>query len=235
MRIGVVGDIHLPFEHSEYLHFCSDTFEEWGVDHVHFAGDVVDAHAWSDYDHDPDGHSASREAELAAAALGRWYERFPRATVSIGNHDHRIYRAARRVGLPSQFVRSYADLWDTPGWDWQFTHILDDVVLEHGSGSSGKDAAINRAIQLRSSCAIGHIHCHGGVKYHTNDFDRVFGLNAGCGVDCSAYAFEYGRAFPIRPTLGCGVILDGVQAYFEIMPCGPKEKYKKRKRTRKYA
>jgi predicted phosphodiesterase len=229
MRIGIVGDLHLPFDHPGYLHFCMDTFDQWQVDHVHFIGDVVEHHRLSQWEDNPEGHSAEREAELAQECVDRWTKVWPEATVSIGNHDNRHYRKARSVGVPDRYVKTYKDVWNTPKWDWQDNHIHDGVLYEHGTGSSGKNAAINRAVNKRSSVVIGHTHAWGGVTYHSNETSRIFALNVGCGIDITAYCFAYGASMPNRPTLGCGVVLDGWFGVFEPMRCGEGEKYNRRK------
>lgn len=228
MNIGVIGDIHLPFEHPRYLEFCLDVFRSWRVNHVHFAGDIVDQHALGFWEHNPNGHSAEDEAQEAARKLAQWRRKIKEATVSIGNHDARHYRMARKAGVPDRYLRGYVEVWETPGWDWRESHVLDGVLYEHGVGTSGKDAAMNRAIQKRCSTVIGHVHTWAGVKYHANDFDRIFGMNVGCGIDIDRHAFEYAKPFPIRPILGCGIVIDGTHAFFEPMPCGPKEHYHKK-------
>lgn len=228
-RVGVIADIHEPFAHPMYLRFCQDTFSLWNVNKIHFIGDVVDNHAISFWDHDPDGHSGNDEATKAAERLDKWKEAFPKATVSIGNHDERHFRLAKKMGLPSRFLRNYKDVWETPGWNWDFSHTIDDVLYEHGTGSSGKDAAINRAMNKRCSLTMGHVHCFAGVKWHANPFDNIFGMNVGCGIDIRAYSFAYGRDFPVRPILGCGIIIDGWNAIFEPMRCGQGEPYHRRR------
>lgn len=225
MRVGIVGDLHAPFVHPMYLRFVQDTFRAWRVDRVHFVGDIVDLHALSFWDHDPNGLSAEGEALASVECVNAWYKTFPKATVCIGNHDERHYRTARKAGLPDRYLRSYGDVWRTPKWDWQFEHIIDGVLYEHGTGTSGKDAAINLAIQKRRSIGIGHIHSFAGVKWHANQFNVIFGLNAGCGIDCKAYAFAYGKAFAVRPVLGCGIVIDGSEAYFQPMHIGRGSKY----------
>ena len=223
--IGVIGDLHAPFIHPMYQRFVSDTFESWGVDKVHFIGDIVDAHALGFWDHDPNGRSASDEASLAGQDVDSWYSLFPEATVSIGNHDERHYRVARKAGIPDSYLKGYRTIWGTPGWDWAMSHRHEGVLYEHGTGTSGKDGAFNRAMQKRISLVMGHIHSYAGVKYHTSDFSRIFAIQVGCGIDLRAYAFSYGMPFPTRPVLGCGIIQDGESAYFEPMPCGVKETY----------
>lgn len=217
-RVGIVGDLHLPFTHPAYLRFCQDTFDAWRVDKIVVIGDVVDHHRLSFHQQDPAGHSAELEADLAFTGVQKWYAAFPKALVCVGNHDERHYRVARSVGVPDRYVREYSDLWGTKSWSWQMFHEIDDVLYEHGTGSSGRDAAFIRAKDKRRSLVMGHVHTGGGVKWHTNERSRIFGLNVGCGIDCKSYAFAYGRPFPTRPTLGCGIVIDGTFAYFEPMP-----------------
>ena len=200
---------------------------KWACTHVHFVGDIVDAHNLSFHDHDPDMVGGEDEAAQALAAIEDWVSVFPTATACVGNHDARHIRKARRHGIPTRYFKDYSDLWHTPGWKWSFSHILDGVAYEHGEGTTGKDAALNRAIKQRRSAVIGHTHTYAGVKWHTSKNDRVFGLNAGCGIDVSTMAFHYAKPFVDRPVLGCGVVLEGQHAYFEVMECGPKEKYRK--------
>lgn len=232
MKIGITGDLHLPFGHPLYLSFCQDIFEAWDVKHIHHIGDIIDACAWGFWETNPDGLSAESEAIEAKRDLEDWVAVFPKATVSIGNHDQRHFRKAKKAGIPERFMQPYAEVWGTPKWQWKMSHEFDGVTFLHGTGSSGKDAAINRAIQTRRSIIMGHCHSYAGVKHHTNDHDRIFGMNVGCGIDISAYAFNYGKDFPVRPVLGCGVLVDGAP-YFEAMPCGPGEKYHKSRASKK--
>lgn len=230
--IGIIGDTHMPFQHPGYLAFCRDTFRRFRVDQVIHIGDVVDAHALSQHDHDPNGFSAEQERELAKLGVQTWYEEFPRARVCIGNHCARQFRTAQKAGIPDQYIRSYDEVWDTPKWKWALEHTLEGVLYEHGTGSSGKDAAFNRAVSQRCSVTMGHIHSFAGIKYHANAFSRIFGLNVGCGIDIKSYAFDYGKMFPIRPVLGCGVVIDGDEGLFVPMPCGPKERYHRSRFTK---
>lgn len=229
MRIGIIGDTHMPFVHPMYLDFCIDTFEKWKCHEIIHIGDVVDGHALGFWDHDPNGHSAEDEAARAMEQVQQWHHAFPGIKVCVGNHDERHFRAAKKAGIPDRYMKPYAEVWKTPTWDWSFQHPIEDggnkVLYEHGTGSSGKDAAFNRAVAQRCSLVMGHVHCYAGVKYHSNPFSRIFGLNVGCGIDLKAYAFEYGKAFPVRPILGCGIVIDGDEGFFIPMPCGDGEKY----------
>ena len=223
--VGIVGDQHIPFVHPGYLAFCRDTFDRFNVEKYVNAGDVVDAHALSFHDHDPNGMSANDEADAAEDGVALWYDAFPQMKVCIGNHDARHFRVAQKAGIPDRYVQTYRRVWKTPKWNWKLEHHIDGVLYEHGTGSSGKDAAFNRAVAQRCSVVMGHVHSYAGVKYHANPFSRIFGLNVGCGIDIGAYAFDYGKMFPVRPILGCGIVRDGDEGVFVPMPCGRGEKY----------
>jgi predicted phosphodiesterase len=233
MRVGIVGDLHAPFVHPMYLRFCLEKFAEEKVDKVVLIGDVVDQHALSFHEHDPNGMSAEDEALCATPIVEQWYQTFPKALVCIGNHDSRHYRMARKSGLPDRYLRTYADVWNTPKWKWAFTHTIEGVLYIHGTGTSGKNAHINAAIEDRCSRVQGHVHSWGGFQYHTNEDSRIFGMNCGNGIDIPAYAFAYAKEFRTRPTLGCGVVIDGEEAKFLAMPCGDGERFhRKRAGTR---
>lgn len=233
MRVLAVGDMHLPFVHPMYLQFCQDLRKLWSCDKVVLIGDVVDAHALSFWDTDPNGLSAEQEAIEVLESLSAWKKAFPDALVCIGNHDERHFRKARKSGIPDRYLRTYNEIYGTPTWDWAFDHHVDGVLYTHGTGCSGKDAAINLAIQKRCNLVMGHTHTWGGVKYHCNESSRIFGLNTGCGIDVSAYAFAYGAHLPNRPTLGAGIIIDGKEAYFEPMAINEGEDYHRSEKSGK--
>jgi hypothetical protein len=82
--------------------------------------------------------------------------------------------------------------------------------------------ALNRAKDNRQSTVIGHIHSFGGVMYSASEIDMIFGLNVGCGIDVNAYAVAYAKQFAKRPTLGCGIVIDGKIGLFIPMDLGRK-------------
>lgn len=235
MRVGTIGDPHEPFTHPMYMRFCRDTFEKWRVDRIVCIGDLTDGHAVSFHEHDPDGLSAGDELKLSQRRASAWDRAFKDALACLGNHDLRIWRIAKRFGLPVEALKGYREIFGTPTWKWDFFHEIDGVGYMHGTGCAGKYAAINQAIQRRMSIVMGHLHSDGGVHYHTNPHSRIFGAATGCGIDIKAYAFAYGREMVRRPTLGCVVAVDGEQAHFIPMPCSRGEKYHRSRAGRKRA
>jgi predicted phosphodiesterase len=221
--VGIIGDTHEPFCHPQYRDFCYKTFNRFGVNKIVHIGDEVDNYALSYHEHDPDADNSGSEAEKAQRNLEKWYKTFPVVDVIVGNHSALPHRQATTAGIPKRFVKAYEEVWEAPkGWKWSLELEIDHVKYTHGTGSSGQNGAINRATRSRQSTVIGHIHSFGSVSYHASENDLIFGLNAGCGIDVRAYAFQYGRNFVNKPTLGCGIVVDGFQAFFIPMNLGKK-------------
>ncbi len=224
-KILVIGDIHEPVSRKGYLQFCIDMRKKWRCNKTIFMGDVVDWSAISFHASNPEAPGPNDEYNLALAGTQRWYKAFRRATVIIGNHDARPKRVAESVNIPAKFVRDYADLWETPKWNWVQSTVIDDVFYCHGHGKGGgKTPAWNLAHKMGMSVCLGHYHSRGGINWSANPLRRWFGMDVGCGVDDTAYAFAYAKEQAQRSVLSVGVVLDGTP-YFEVMPCGKGEKY----------
>lgn len=223
-KILCIGDIHAPVSRNKYLKFNQDLYEEWGCDTVVFLGDIADWHAISFHAHHPECPGPTDEYELAFEEIQKWYAAFPKAKVCIGNHDERIIRLAESVNIPKKFLRNFNEVWDTPGWNWDYSHIIDDVYYFHGTGNGGLYPAPNAARKMLMSVVMGHSHTAAGIKWLASPQRRIFGMDVGCGIDDKAWAFAYGRHVIKRSIISAAVVLDGVP-YHEIMPIGKGEKY----------
>lgn len=212
-RVLHIGDLHLPFTHPKYLAFCKKQYKKYKCDTVVFAGDIVDHHALSYHESDPDGYSAGDELRRTLKMIKPWYKAFPFAKITSGNHDDIPLRKAHTFGIPRSMVRELSEVYETPTWEYGLEFVIDDVLYIHGKGC-GKNAALDTAMKERMSIAQGHSHSWAGVQFTTSTKDRLFGLNSGCGIDIREYAFAYAKKFSVRPVLGCGVVLDGVQPIF---------------------
>lgn len=236
-KILCIGDIHEPVSRVGYLEFCKDLYEAWDCNKVIFIGDVVDWHAISSWVKEPGCPGPSDEYELAKQRVKLWSDAFPEAKVCIGNHDERPSRLAKSVSIPDFMLIPYAELWDTPNWNWDFSFVIDDVLYKHGTGCGGIHPAWTLMGRVKMSVVIGHCHARSGIKYSANLQQRFFAVDTGCGIDEKAWQFAYGRDIVERPVLSAAVIING-QPYVELMPCGKGEKYhdskfKKRKRLLK--
>lgn len=231
-RVLIIGDTHAPATHPGYLRFCLDLRDKYRCDTVVHIGDVVDFHAVSFHAHVPDMPGPKDEYEQAFKALDPWRKAFPKMKVTIGNHDRRVIRLAESVNIPSRFIRDYAEIWETPGWDWQEEFVIDNVLLSHGEGCGGLHPAYTQMSKMLMSAAIGHVHTAGGVSWAANPQRRIFGLDTGCGVDEKSLAFAYGKHFKRRAIISAAVILDGIP-YHEVCPIGPGEKYNRHRANRR--
>ena len=227
-NVGIIGDTHEPFCHPNYRDFCYEVFDRFAVGEIIHIGDECDNAALSYHQSDLGMPDAVSEAEQAQQAMNRWYETFPDVKVCVGNHSALPFRQATTAGIPKRYMKTYEEIWSAPtGGKWQMEWEIDNVLYTHGTGSSGANAAANRAVANRQSTVMGHSHSFGGVSYMASRNDIIFGLNVGCGIDVDHMAFSYGKNFPKKPTLGCGVVLDGGRTgIFIPMDLGSKIKFK---------
>lgn len=186
---------------------------------IYHIGDVVDHHAISAHDHNPDGFSPYNELHTCIKRLKSWYKAFPKVKACIGNHDERIERAAWKYGLSSSYFKSFRDIYEFPkGWEYSFDYYIYGIRIFHGMGYGGKYAHVTAAIENQQSIVMGHLHSNAGTWWSANEHNILFGLAVGCGIDRNTYAFRYGRDFRRKPILGAGVILDsGSRALFVPM------------------
>ena len=219
--IIAVSDIQAPFQHKDTLRFLFAIKKKYFINpkktKVINQGDELDANGLGKYGFNPDGMSSGLEHHKALEFFEDYWDLFPEQDICISNHTIRPYKKARAAGIPMTFLKSYAEFLMAPsGVRWADYWLYNDVLFEHGENVSGPMAAINAAKQNLMSTSIGHQHSNGGVQYYQTRFKRIFGLNTGCLIDVNAYAFDYGKSFRNKPTLGCGVIL-GPEGFFEPM------------------
>lgn len=202
-NILVVGDLHCPFDLKGYLEFCLEQYEAFNINHVIFIGDILDNHAFSYHEADPDGMSAGLELEKSIEKVSHWYNAFPDADVCIGNHDRLAARKSFTGGIPKAWIRSYNEVLNTPKWNWVESVVYDDVLYEHGEGGQAQTKAKNNLM----SSVCGHTHTEAYCKWFVGKRYRIFAMQVGCGVDSSTYAAAYARNYK-KQAIGCSVILN---------------------------
>jgi len=211
-NVLVIGDLHLPFTLDGYLEHCIETYYKHNCNEVVFIGDIIDNHASSYHETDPDGYSAGQELKLAIQQVKKWYQAFPKATVIIGNHDRLIMRKAYSSGLSKLWIKDYADVLGAPGWNFTESIEIDDVLYIHGEGGVARTRA------RRDLCSIvqGHLHTQASVDWIVGKNFKIFACQTGCGIDAKAYAMTYAKEFA-KPAIGCAVILNGKTVFNEMM------------------
>jgi predicted phosphodiesterase len=207
MNILVIGDLHTPFEHENALKFVKSVYDNEDINEVVFMGDVVDNHAVSYHESDPDGLSAGDELECAINSLRKWHAEFPYAKVCIGNHDVLPNRKAFTGGISSRWMKGLREVLETPTWDFQPYHEIGRWFFSHGVGQ----LVHTRAADMDRNCVAGHKHSRFEANYRNGNWS----IFAGALVDDNSYAMAYGK-WDKKTKLGVVVIKDAMSDNPEI-------------------
>ncbi len=216
-----ISDLQIPAEHRDALDFCLHVKKVWFPDvepTIVNMGDEVDQHSLSTkFPANPDGRSGGDELHEAKVRLSYWFDAFPKTFVCMSNHTYRAWKKAAIAGIPSEFMKSVAEVYGAPpGWKWQDRWISNGILFEHGENVSGPTAAINAAIQNQMNTVIGHQHSNAGIVYRDSNNGQLWGMNTGCLIDIDHYAFSYGKNLRIKPTLGMGVIKNSIPYFIPM-------------------
>ena len=207
-NVLVIGDTHAPFTLDGYLKHLTKTYERFNCTKVVHIGDIIDQHYSSFHQPSPDGFGAGEELTRAVASIAPFYEAFPNVTVCLGNHDRIVLRKAFASGVSERWIKDFNKVLEVPKWKFVDEHEIDDVIYIHGTGNSGDGAALRVAKERRQSVVMGHVHTSAGVLYSGGGEKRIFGMQVGCGLDKTAYAFQYAQGFAKNMVMSCGVVLD---------------------------
>lgn len=215
-NILIIGDLHAPFILPGYLEWCKKLQQEYNCNKVIFIGDLIDGHSWSYHESDVDGMGVGDELEAAKKQLKLAYKLFPEADITLGNHDLLIARKARTAGLSRHFIKDFNEVIEAPkGWNFSDEFTYDNVRYIHGSIGN----AFVRAKDSRISTVQGHLHSQSFLQYSVSEKDAIFGLQIGCGLDHTKYAFEYAKPMTKKPVISAGVVLsNGAIPILRLMP-----------------
>lgn len=211
-RVLVVGDIHAPFDLTQYLHHLKSVYDQFNCDTVVFIGDIIDNHYSSFHNTDPNGMGGGDELDYAIARIQRYYEVFPEAYVIIGNHDRMTARKAFAGGVPRQWLKEYHEVLQVPNWKFVTELELDGVLYFHGEGGTAKTkmkSELQPVVQ-------GHLHTQAYIEWAFSKQSRIFGMQVGTGIDFDEYAFAYAKAGK-KPAISCGVVLNGLYPFLVPM------------------
>lgn len=221
-RTLVISDTHCPCMLPKYPAFLTQIYDKYKCSQVVHIGDVVDLHAISYHEKDPDHSSPQSELDQAYDQIGELVDRFPRVQLLMGNHDVLVQRQATTAGISLSMLKPFKELLNLPrGWTVHPRYhklILGDVLYQHGdSGKGGIMSALKNAQCEFRSCVQGHFHAQSGVWYHANENSLIFGMQVGCGVDRQHMQMSYGTKFAAKPIISCGVVIDSQTAFVERM------------------
>ena len=221
MKVGIIGDTHIPYEREGYLEWCAGIFNQWSCDTVVHIGDLIDHHALSFHDSEPCLKGAHGEYIDAVKRLQPWYDMFPDLTLCHGNHDLIPQRQLNKLGLGHEtWMRPLTEIYNMPkGWKIVEEVELDGVLYHHGYTANGVNGFRNDSQRRMVSTVSGHCHSNAGISASASSHRLVWGMAVGCGVDVHSMAFAYGRHFQRKPIIACGVVIDG-SPYVEYMDLG---------------
>lgn len=212
-----ISDAQIPFEAPKALDFLVYLKRHYKIpdENILNAGDELDNYNGGQWPKDPNGqYSATGELAQAKETLKKWYRAFPLMKLAISNHGLRWVRKATAAEIPSQMLRSYQDLIESPpGWEWKYEWRFADLKhpfrMIHGMGYSGMNGHRNAAIDAGMSTVIGHLHSHAGICHlRTLGGLKIWGFNTGSLIDATQYAFHYGRENRMQPCIGTGIIFN---------------------------
>jgi hypothetical protein len=219
----VVSDTHFPVHHPDVFDFLSDLKKEFSPTKIIHIGDEVEFAGMSFHDHDPDARSPGDEYREAYKCMQKLFKLFPVINFCVSNHGSRLYRKAYSAGIPRAMVKQYQQLWDAPDTAvWHRRIVVDDVMYFHGDPYSGRNAAFKAMTECHRSVVQGHTHSFGGVQYSAFEgkagVETFFALNVGCMIDMKNTAFDYAWKYRNKPTIGCGIVIEGIHGQFIRMP-----------------
>lgn len=219
--VMVIPDLQIPFDHEDAIPFLKAVARKMNPTTIVQIGDLVDHHALSKYMSDPDGLSAGDELRATIRRLKQYYRAFPDVDVIIGNHDERLKIKAYEAGIPKAYIRDLDEVLEfVDGWQLFESVEIDEVLYEHGHalGNGGGNNAFKKAIDANMMNTVyGHFHSAAGIRYFANKKHLCFAFNVGCLMDGHSYAAQYGKNFPQKPILGCGVVINGVPMFIPMV------------------
>jgi predicted phosphodiesterase len=213
----VIPDMHIPFQHRDSFEFLKLVEQTYYTNETVCVGDLVDSYTLSQFEKDPDMPGARMELVKAKKVLAELYKLFPKVKMCLGNHDLRYLRTALKAGIPRDFIVSLEDVLNSPvGWEWEMHHDIEGIRFMHGV-KTGANAAMAHAMVNGMCTVIGHTHAHAGTSFLAGPTGRLlWALNVGCLVNKKSLAFAYAKDLLNKPTLGCGVIQDGIPMFIPM-------------------
>lgn len=205
------GDDHGPFQHEDAIRFLGAIKREVEPDRIIHLGDLMDQYCFSRYPKDPEMLSVNEEIKKARKYVRQLINLFPEMTLVESNHDSRMWDRALAAGIPKGLIVPYLQLIGADHGGWKLKRDLTltvDSTRDQIYFCHYRTADIMQLAQLVGSHAVqGHTHTRMGVTQVETPTKHLFGMQVGCLISDSKYAFGYNRQQIIRPILGAGLII----------------------------
>jgi predicted phosphodiesterase len=98
MVLGILSDIHFPYQSNEALTIALDKCKKDKVTHLLLNGDLIDCHEISTFDKDPNKRHFYEEIKVVNSFFETLKKKFPGVKIIFkeGNHEERFLRYMRR-------------------------------------------------------------------------------------------------------------------------------------------
>ena len=170
MRLGVFGDVHIPFHDNTALETMFTKFEEENVDSIFINGDLLDFYQLSFHEKDPRVVHFKDEIEAGKEFLAYIRERFPDIPIYYitGNHENRFERYLRikasellDIDECRLDVILHVAEYKIEYLPFRSKVVFGDYTIEHGDkipGAGGVVPARTLLMRLKSNSIVNHFH-----------------------------------------------------------------------------
>lgn len=169
-KLGVFGDVHIPYHDNIALEAMFNKFEEENVDSILINGDLLDFYQLSFHEKDPRMVRFKDEIEAGKEFLAYIRDRFPDIPIYYitGNHENRFERylkikAAELLDMDEfrlDVILHIAE-YKIEYIPFRSKVIFGDFTIEHGDklpGAGGVVPARTLLMKLKSNSIINHFH-----------------------------------------------------------------------------
>jgi predicted phosphodiesterase len=201
MRLGVFGDVHIPFHDNTALETMFIKFEEENVDSILINGDLLDFYQLSFHEKDPRVIHFKDEIEAGKEFLAYLRDRFPGIPIYYitGNHENRFERYLRIKASElldmDEFrldVILHVAEYRVEFIPFRSKVVFGDYTIEHGDkipGAGGVVPARTLLMRLKSNSIVNHFH------KSSESSQRVYGV----GEPTSIKAYSLGCMCDLAP------------------------------------
>jgi predicted phosphodiesterase len=194
-KLGVIGDIHLPYHDEDAVETACDKMEAENIDSLLINGDLLDFYQLSFHEKDPRKVHFKEEIEAGRQFLAYLRSRFPGIPIYYipGNHENRFERYLRlkaselldvdefRLDVLLRVAESRVEY-----IPFRTKLVFGDFLIEHGDkipGAGGVVPARTAIMRLKTNCIINHFHKTSQSSqrvYGAGDSVSIRGYSLGC-------------------------------------------------------
>jgi len=194
-RLGVFGDVHIPYHDNDALHVMFDKFEDENVDGIYINGDLLDFYALSFHEKDPRKKKFKDEIQAGREFFEYIRHRFPGIPIYFipGNHENRFERYMRTRAVELLDVDEFRlDILLRAGENrieylpFRSRVSFGNLLIEHGDkipGAGGVVPARTALMRLKTNVLINHFHKTSESSqrvYSTDESHVINGYSLGC-------------------------------------------------------